>query len=213
MSNDIYVKILEDNANGSIYRAGAFIPAVVIKDTAITADGMQFHLYDNPEVGETYTIHTRNTDMSYINPKHNPMLTPIHEHAESDPNGLSLHSPGAKADDGKVRVDLVLGGFSRALYAICANGTLGAIKYTANGWEDVLDGQNRYADAKGRHTLKKAIGRNTDDQFDLPELAMAAWNSLAELELALREQYPDPDEFIEAFDQLVKNKAKELQSK
>jgi len=52
---------------------------------------------------------------------------------ESDPTGRGAHDAGAKLDHGKVRVGLVLGGFSRALMEVCEVGTGGAAKYSDNG--------------------------------------------------------------------------------
>jgi hypothetical protein len=49
---------------------------------------------------------------------------------ETDPNGLDPHEPGAKLDAGKIRPQLVLGGFSRALEEVVKVGTYGANKYT-----------------------------------------------------------------------------------
>ena len=70
---------------------------------------------------------------------------------EKDPNGMDQHESGAKLDQGKLRPDLVLGGFNRALSAVVAVGTFGANKYTENGWLSVPNGIARYSDAAGRH--------------------------------------------------------------
>lgn len=107
---------------------------------------------------------------------------------EKDPNGLSLNTPGAKADDGKIRVALVLKGFARALWEVCRVGTYGAVKYTANGWMKVPNGMERYEDAEGRHLLKNWMGEEVDPDTNIPHLAHKAWNALATLELALRER-------------------------
>jgi hypothetical protein len=108
--------------------------------------------------------------------------------AEQDPTGRSANEPGAKLDAGKVRAGLVLGGFSRALWAVSEVGTFGARKYTPNGWRSVPDGIERYTDALERHRLLEAMGQATDDDSGLLHAAHAAWNALARLELLLLEQ-------------------------
>lgn len=106
---------------------------------------------------------------------------------EADPNGLDPHAPGAKLDAGKVRPDLILDGFSLALWAVAEVGTYGAKKYTENGWASVDRGEIRYRAAAGRHRLKR--GRESHDpDTQLLHLAHEAWNVLAELELHLRKE-------------------------
>jgi len=104
-----------------------------------------------------------------------------------DPNGLSQHELGAKLDANKPRVSLVLSGFARALWAISEVGTYGAVKYTDKGWESVPNGQERYEDAEFRHTLKRWMGEDIDQESELNHMAHEAWNALAKLELRLRE--------------------------
>jgi len=106
---------------------------------------------------------------------------------ETDPNGISQHEPGAKLDQGKVRVGLVIKGFSRALWAVSEVGTYGASKYTDEGWQEVSDGIARYNDAKCRHDLQEAMGEERDVGSGLLHAAHSAWNSLARLELILRQ--------------------------
>lgn len=104
---------------------------------------------------------------------------------ESDPSGISLNTPGAKADAGKLRPSLVLGGFAKALEAVVLVGTKGAAKYTDNGWKEVPNGFARYSDAQGRHELKRNKGETHDaDSGDL-HLAAEAWNALAKLQFYL----------------------------
>jgi len=104
---------------------------------------------------------------------------------ETDPSGISLSAPGAKADAGKPRPSLVLGGFAKALEAVVVVGTKGAAKYTDNGWKEVPNGFARYSDAQGRHELKRNKGETHDaDSGDL-HLAHEAWNALAKLQLYL----------------------------
>lgn len=101
------------------------------------------------------------------------------------------HAPGAKLDQGKPRVDLVLGGFPRALMEVAKVGTFGARKYSESGWLQVQDGQRRYADAGGRHWLLERMGELHDAESGLLHRAHRAWNALAELELYLIEQERD----------------------
>lgn len=107
---------------------------------------------------------------------------------ELDPNGKSAHSPGAKLDSGKNRPFLVLSGFSRALAEVSKVGTFGANKYSDNGWKEVPNGINRYGDAKMRHLLAECSGENFDSESTFLHAAHEAWNTLARLELILRER-------------------------
>lgn len=106
---------------------------------------------------------------------------------EMDPRGIALNTPGAKADAGKLRPWLVLGGFSNALEDVCIVGTLGASKYTDNGWKTVPNGKERYLEAAMRHLLKAAQGEEYDigpGGIGTKHLAQVAWNVLAALELS-----------------------------
>jgi len=104
--------------------------------------------------------------------------------AEADPTGRDAHASGAKLDAGKPRVGLVLLGFSKALLEVAKVGTMGAAKYSDNGWMEVPNGQARYTDALLRHLL---AARGKDEQSGLLHAAHAAWNALAVLELMLKE--------------------------
>lgn len=104
------------------------------------------------------------------------------------PLTINPHQPGAKLDQDKNRLHLVLGGFSRALQEVGKVGTFGAKKYTANGWKTVPDGINRYQDALLRHLMADADGKEIDPDFGLMHAAHTAWNALAVLELKLREK-------------------------
>lgn len=106
---------------------------------------------------------------------------------ELDPNGLSLNSPGAKADAGKPCPARVLRGFARAIWLVSKCGTFGADKYTWEGWMEVENGQSRYDDAMMRHWLKEAMGEPIDKDSELWHLVHESWNSLAKLELFCRE--------------------------
>ena len=105
---------------------------------------------------------------------------------EKDPNGKSLHEPGAKADAGKIRPGLVFRSFARALWEVAEVGTYGAKKYSDDGWLSVPKASERYEDADLRHMLKRWMGEECDKDTDILHLAHQAWNALAKLELALR---------------------------
>lgn len=110
----------------------------------------------------------------------------FHVSAESDPTGISLNTPGAKADAGKPQPALVLTDMSRALGAVIAVATAGAAKYSRRGWLEVPDAFARYEDAGLRHYLKRASGELRDKDSGALHLAHEAWNALAKLELFLR---------------------------
>jgi hypothetical protein len=114
------------------------------------------------------------------------LATPTKESNEVDPTGISAHDAGAKLDAGKNRMGLVLGGFAQALQAVSEVGTLGANKYSDNGWMSVTDGQNRYTDAMMRHLFKELAGEVIDPDLGVQHAAQVAWNALARLELLLR---------------------------
>lgn len=111
---------------------------------------------------------------------------------EADPSGRAAHLPGSKLDAGKAPVMRgVIRYFPRALAAVAYVSECGARKYAWNGWETVPDGQDRYADARGRHELALGRGEWSDDGPNgtgQPHLAQVAWNALAELELRLRQR-------------------------
>lgn len=115
-------------------------------------------------------------------------MVDIYNESERDPNKKKPHESGAKLDAGKNRLGLVLFGFARALQEVGRVGTYGAQKYTDNGWMEVPDGVRRYTDALLRHLLKEATGEENDPDTQLLHAAHAAWNSLARLDLLLRER-------------------------
>ena len=109
--------------------------------------------------------------------------------AEHDPHHIDQHQPGAKLDAGKVRMELVIAGFARALLEVGKVATHGAAKYTPNGWRAVPDGQSRYTDAMYRHLLAEHTGQVNDPDSQLLHAAHTAWNALARLELLLVQQH------------------------
>ena len=82
----------------------------------------------------------------------------------------------------------MLGEFSRALWEVGNVGTYGANKYTDRGWVSVPNGKERYGDALLRHYLLHRQGESRDPESECYHLAHLAWNALAILELALREE-------------------------
>jgi hypothetical protein len=107
---------------------------------------------------------------------------------EKDPNGKSPHEPGAKLDAGKSAMFRgLLAYFPRACESVAAVSTFGATKYAWKGWESVPDGVERYSDALVRHLAKEGTGEAKDPDSGFLHAAHTAWNSLARLELLLRE--------------------------
>ena len=107
---------------------------------------------------------------------------------EVDPTGRTAKEAGAKLDQGKNRLGLVVFGFARALQEVGKVGTYGAEKYSANGWMQVPDGQARYTDAMMRHLFKEAIGEQCDKDTGILHAAHSAWNALARLDFMIRER-------------------------
>ena len=109
--------------------------------------------------------------------------------SEVDPFGIPPKQPGAKLDGGKISVCRgALHYFPRAIRAIAQLSTIGARKYSWKGWQDVPDGIHRYGDAMARHELciEDDFTRRDGDTGVL-EATAVAWNSVARLELILRE--------------------------
>jgi len=108
---------------------------------------------------------------------------------EKDPNGKNPKEPGAKLDEGKSPVlQGLVDYFPRACKAVAEVSAFGASKYSWKGWETVPDGINRYGNAQVRHLTDESIdGRYTKDS-GLLHASHNAWNSMARLELILREE-------------------------
>ena len=110
---------------------------------------------------------------------------------EKDPHGLDQNAPGAKLDSGKTMPWLCIAGFSRALEEVAKVTTLGARKYTPNGWASVPEGTTRYMEAFGRHLLKLGQGELKDTGpnglGDVYHISQCIWNLLAAHELQLRD--------------------------
>jgi hypothetical protein len=116
---------------------------------------------------------------------------------EKDPNGKSMNDPGAKADHGKLRGWLCLSGFSHALERVAEVTTVGANKYTPNGWAQVPNGYDRYMDAFARHLFAYGEKKKRDDGpggTGCEHMAQMIWNLLAAYELSIRTANSNHDE-------------------
>ena len=113
---------------------------------------------------------------------------------EKDPNGIAAKTPGSKLDAGKPPVwQGALDYFPRAIEAVAALSAAGAAKYTWKGWESVPDGIARYRNAQGRHITAEAKEGIWDSQmgslgYPTLHLTQQVWNSLAALELMLKDR-------------------------
>lgn len=100
---------------------------------------------------------------------------------ERDPNGKDLHEVGAKADAGKVRMELLP---LEAMQEIAKVMTFGANKYTDGGWRHVPNGIERYKGALLRHLMKEEF-EDLDDETGELHAAAVACNALFRLQLIL----------------------------
>jgi len=102
-----------------------------------------------------------------------------------------LVDPGAKHDNGKAHIHSVLRYFPRALEQVARVSEFGATKHGWDTWHTIPNGQLRYADAQMRHELDICKGETHAQDSGLLHLSHEVWNSLARLELLLREQEDD----------------------
>ena len=93
---------------------------------------------------------------------------------------------GKKFDQDKPCVGSMAAHFSRALWEISKLDTHGTKKYGADNLFCVEDGYRRYSDAALRHFLLENI-EIIDKETGLHHAVAVAWNSLARLEILLRE--------------------------
>lgn len=120
-----------------------------------------------------------------------PVATTVFPPLEADPTGGSLNEPGKKADAGKLLPWLFFSGFAHALEKVAEVTTLGARKYTPNGWASVENGPERYMEAAMRHLIYLGQGEKLDSGpggIGTLHKAQIIWNLLASLELELREE-------------------------
>jgi len=123
-------------------------------------------------------------------PNHNPGAVDGGRR-ESDPNGVPANAPGAKLDAGKNLVWLMFSGFANALEEVAQVTTVGATKYTPNGWATVPNGVDRYMQAYARHMValgKGEVWDNGPGGTGRMHKAQMLWNLLASLELELRNE-------------------------
>ena len=106
---------------------------------------------------------------------------------EADPYGKSPNQPGAKLDEGKAMMSLILMDMNLALKRVADVATEGAKKYTKGGWKSVPNGFERYTDAMFRHLLSEP-NELCDQDTGIEHAAHAAWNALARLQLLLAQR-------------------------
>ena len=97
------------------------------------------------------------------------------------------NNSNVKFDQGKPNVELVLGGFAKALLGVSEVGTAGSKIYSRNGWKGVPDGVERYQSAGYRHKLKRQEGELYDKDTGLLHILHECWNDLAVAELTIKE--------------------------
>jgi hypothetical protein len=117
-------------------------------------------LLDRPEpIGDDDVVVTAD-QMAPMHVGLDDMGKRLQEALEADPNGTNAHTPGAKLDSGKPRWDLlpleVIEGVVRVM-------SVGAAKYSPDGWKSVPDGDKRYFSAMMRHWMKMQAGEYLDD--------------------------------------------------
>ena len=87
---------------------------------------------------------------------------------------------GIKSDKGKLRFDLVP---TSAIEGLAEVLTMGAEKYTPNGWRTVPDAINRYYSALHRHLLAWRNGEMTDPESGLHHMKHVMINAAFLLEI------------------------------
>ena len=87
--------------------------------------------------------------------------------------------------DGKLRWDLLPLDLIEKVVEVYS---FGAQKYAPNTWQGLKDGYNRYKSAMMRHIVAYEKGEDRDKESGLHPLSHAAWNALAMLYFALKEE-------------------------
>lgn len=142
-----------------------------------------------PQVTTSVTTYDKNGPIHF--PPVEYTVVPPDIGGEYDPSGGSLNEPGKKADAGKLLPWLFFSGFANALEKVADVTTLGAKKYTPNGWANVPNGPERYMEAALRHLIYLGQGEKFDSGpggIGTLHKAQIIWNLLASLELELREE-------------------------
>ena len=98
---------------------------------------------------------------------------------------MSTNNNGRKDDGGKLRWDLLPLPLVEKLVEVY---TFGAKKYAPNTWQNLDDGYNRYKAAMLRHLTAYEKGETIDPDSKLNHLYHTAWNALALIHFAEREQ-------------------------
>lgn len=97
----------------------------------------------------------------------------------------NLNQPGVKDDANKLRYDLIP---TSAITGLAEVLTMGAKKYTPNGWRNVPDGIERYYAALYRHLLAWRNGEQIDPESGLHHLKHVMINVAFLLELSSDEK-------------------------
>lgn len=153
---------------------------------------MDSHLFQGAydEIERRKRVPTNSADINVVKTFEKDLNGGTSKGSEKDPTGRDLKAGGAKADAGKV--DVTRGAFHyfpRAIKAVAELSGIGAAKYSWKGWESVPDGIHRYGAAMGRHELAiEDDFTRRDPETGVLEVTAQTWNSLARLELVLREQ-------------------------
>ncbi len=142
-----------------------------------------------PSVSESYREYMERAVEEYGHPLRPGDIIKV---KEIDPYGIDQHTAGAKLDQGKPDLSLLLM-FGQALSEVGHVATVGADKYSRGGWQSVPEGIDRYTAAMLRHLFEEHY-ESRDSDTDLLHAAQVAWNALARLELMLREKKNEADE-------------------
>jgi len=98
----------------------------------------------------------------------------------------SVAGLGLKYDTGKPLFSCLTRGCAKALAAVVAVLTYGALKYKRDSWQTVPDAEVRYEDALDRHLNRWKQGHLYDAETGLSELAHVACNVMFLLELEIK---------------------------
>lgn len=114
---------------------------------------------------------------------------------------------GQKFNQHKLPIDIVISRqFPNALKAISCATEFGHSKYPEDvdylNFSRVENGVQKYADACQRHNMEKY---SVDSDSGLPHIFHKAWNAMAELEMYLKEEGIDMNEFSENYLKITKN--------
>src|ERR1700747_627492 len=108
------------------------------------------------------------------------------EYEQDNPLG---DSAGRKDDRGKPALYRgICRQFPRALRAVAASSSHGAVRYGWENWKRVPEGFERYSDAMVRHLAAESEETPFDHDSGEHHASHVCWNSLARLELLLIER-------------------------